>query len=57
MYSMHYLHFSFEHLLSQVLKGFSVKNLETTLSTFHWKFSYKIYLSQITNYWGSIFIL
>ena len=30
---MHYLHFPFEHLLSQVLKDFSVKNLETTLFT------------------------
>ena len=34
-YSIHYLHFSFEkHVLSQVLKDFSVENLETTPGTF-----------------------
>ena len=53
-----YLHFSFEkHVPSQVLKGFSVENLETTGSTFLSKFSSEIYLSRIINYWGSIFTL
>ena len=52
----HYLHFSFEkYVPSQVLKDFSVENLETTPSTFLSKFSSEIYLSRIINYWGSIF--
>ena len=56
--SIHYLHFSFEkHVPSQVLKDFSVENLETTPSTFLSKFSSEIYLSRIINYWGSIFTL
>ena len=50
--------FSFEkHVISQVLKDFSVENLETTPSTFPSKFSYEIYLHGIINYWGSIFTL
>ena len=56
--SINYLHFSFEkHVISQVLKDFSVENLETTPSTFPSKFSYEIYLHGIINYWGSIFTL
>ena len=52
----HYLNFVFEkYIPSQVLKDFSVENLETTSSTFLSKFSSGIYLSQISNYWGSIF--
>ena len=52
-YSVHYyLHFSFEkHVLSQVLKDFSLEYLETTPSTFLAKFSCEIYLSGIINYW------
>ena len=43
--SIHYFHFSFEsHVLSQVLKDFSVENLETTYSTLS-KFSNEIYFS------------
>ena len=42
---------------SQVLKNFSVENLETTPSTFTSKFSSKIYSSRIIYYWGSIFTL
>ena len=41
----------------QVLKNFSVENLETTPSTFTSKFSSKIYSSRIIYYWGSIFTL
>ena len=49
--SMHYLHFSFEkHVPSQVFKGFSVENLETTPSNFLSKFFFEIYLSPIINY-------
>ena len=56
--STHYLHFSFEkNVPFQVLKDFSVENLETTLSTLLSKFSSKIYLSRIINYRGSIFAL
>ena len=52
------MHFPFEnHVLSKVLKDFSVENLETTLPTFLSKFSSKICLSAIINYWGSIFTL
>ena len=52
------MHFSFEkHVPSQVLKGFSVEDPETTPSTFLSKFCSEIYLSQIINYWGSIFTL
>ena len=48
--------FCFEtHILSPVLKDFSVENLETTPSTFLSKFSFEIYLSRIINFWGSIF--
>ena len=46
-----------KHLPSQVLKDFSVENLETTPSTFLSKFSSEIYLSRIISYWGSIFTL
>ena len=42
------------HVLSSVLKDFSVENLETTPSTFLSKFSFEIYLSRIINFWGSI---
>ena len=56
--SIHYLHFFVEkHVPSQILKDFSVENLDTTPSTFHSKFCSEIYLSQIINYWGSIFTL
>ena len=56
--SIHYLHFSFEkHVPSQVLKDFSVENLETIPNTFLSKFSSKIFLSRIINYWGGIFTL
>ena len=52
------MHFSFEkHVPSQVLKDFSVENLETTPSIFLSKFLPEIYLSRIINYWGSIFTL
>ena len=55
---MHYLHFYFQkHVLSQVLKDFSVENLKTTPSTFLSKFFCEIYLSRIIKYWGSIFTL
>ena len=55
---MHYLHFSFErHVLSQVLKDFSVENLKTTPSTFVSNFFCEIYLSRIIKYWASIFTL
>ena len=43
-----------KHLPSQVLKDFSVENLETTPSTFLSKFSSEIYLSRIISYWGSL---
>ena len=53
-----YLQFSFEkHVPSQVLKDFSVENLETTRSIFLSKFSSEIYLSRIINHWGSSFTL
>ena len=56
--SIHYLHFPFEkHLPSQVLKNFSVENLETTPSTFFSKCFCEICLSRIINYWGSVFTL
>ena len=56
--SIHYLHFSFEkYVLSQVLKDFSVENLETTPSTFLSKFSSEIYLSRVVNYKCTIFTL
>ena len=52
------MHFSFEkYVLTQVLKNFSVENLENTPSTFLSKFSSEIYLSRIINYLGSIFTL
>ena len=58
IFSAHYLHSSFEnHVPFQVLEDFSVENLETTPSTFLSKFSSKIHLSRIINYWGSIFTL
>ena len=54
--SIHYLYFSFEkHVPSQVLKDFSVEDLETIPRTFLSKFSSEIHLSRIINYWGSIF--
>ena len=56
--STHYLHFSSEkNVPFQVLKNFSVENLETILSTLLPRFSFEIYLSRIINYWGSIFTL
>ena len=56
--SIHYLHFSFEkHVHFQVLKDFSVENLQTNPCPFLSKFSCEIYLSRIINYWGSIFKL
>ena len=56
--SVHYLHFSFEkHVPSQVLKDFSVENLETNHSTFFLKFSSEFYFSRIITYWGIIFTL
>ena len=54
------MHFSFEkHVPSQVLKDFSVENLETTPSTSLSKFSFEVYLylSRIIDYCGSIFTL
>ena len=56
--SIYYLHLSLEkHAFSQVLKDFSVENLETNSSTFLSKFSCELYFSWISNYWGSIFTL
>ena len=56
--SIHYLHFPFEkNIPSQVLKDFSVENLQPTPSSFLSKFSSEFYLSRIINYWGSIFPL
>ena len=56
MCSIHYLHFPFEkHVPSQVLKDFSVENVETTPSIFLSRFSSEIYLSRIINHWGSVF--
>ena len=49
--------FSEKHVPSQVLKDFSVENLETIPNTFLSKFSSKIFLSRIINYWGGIFTL
>ena len=52
------MHFSFEkHARPQVLKDFSIENLETTPSTFLSNFFSEIYLYQITSYWGSVFTL
>ena len=49
--SIHYLHFSFEKDVPyQVLKDFSVENLETTPSTFLSKFFSEIFLSRVINY-------
>ena len=54
--SIHYLDFSFEkHVHFQVLKDFSVENLETTPSIFLSIFFREIYLSRIINYWVSVF--
>ena len=56
--SIHYSHFSVEkHVPFQVLKDFSVESQEANPSTFLSKLSSEIYLSQIINYWGSIFTL
>ena len=56
--SIHYLHFSFEkHVFFQILKDFTVENLETNSSTFISTFSCELYFSWISNYWGSIFTL
>ena len=56
--SIHYLHFSFEkYVPSQVFKGFSVENLETTPTNFLSKLFLEVYLSPVFNYWGSIFTL
>ena len=50
--------FSFEkHVLSQVLKDFSVENLETTAYTFLSKFFCEIYLSQFIYHCRSNFTL
>ena len=46
-----------KHVPSQVLKDFSVENLETTPSTVLSKFSFEVYLSRIIDYLGSIFKL
>ena len=54
IFSFHSLYFSFEkHIPSQVLKDFSVENLETTPSTCLSRFLSEIYLSRIINCWGS----
>ena len=42
---------------SQILKDFSVENLETTRNTFLSNFFSEIYLFRIINYYGSIFTL
>ena len=56
--SIHHLYFSLEkHIPFQVLKGFSIQNLETTTSLFHSNFFCEIYLSRIINYRGSVFTL
>ena len=55
--STYYLDFSFEnHLRSQVLKDFSVENIETTPENFLLKFQADIYFSQIFNC-GSIYTI
>ena len=46
-----------KHVPFQVLKDFSVESQEANPSTFLSKLSSEIYLSQIINYWGSIFTL
>ena len=46
-----------KHVPSQVLKYFSVENLETTSSTFLLKSSSMVYFSWVNNYWGSILTL
>ena len=52
------LAFSFEkHVPFQILKDFSVENLETIPNTLLSKFCSEIYLSRIINYWDSIFTL
>ena len=54
IFSFHFLFFSFEkHLPSQVLKDFSVENLESPANNCFSKFSSEIYLFRIINYWGS----
>ena len=58
MCSTNYLRFSFKkHVPSQVLKDFSVENLETNPSTFLSKFSSEIYIFRIIDYWGSTLTL
>ena len=50
--SIHYLHFLFKKPVpSQVLKDFSVENIQTIPSTFLSKFSSEICLSWTINYW------
>ena len=45
---IHHLHFTFEkHVFSQILKDFSVENLEINSSTFLSKFFYELYFSWI----------
>ena len=57
MLSIHYLHFSFEKQVpSQVLKDFSVENLETTPSTFRLNFFGDLFIP-IMIYWDSVFTL
>ena len=57
MLSIHYLHFSFEKQVpSQVLKDFSVENLETTPSTFRLNFFGDLFIP-IMIYWDSLFTL
>ena len=54
---MHYLHFSFKkHVSSQVLKDCPVENLETAIGIFFSKFFSVIYLSQIINCWGTLYV-
>ena len=44
------------HVLSQLLRGFSVENLETTPNTFPLKLQSNIFLSQVIN-WVGIYTL
>ena len=59
--SIHYLFFFFfffeKQILSQVMRNFSVENLETTPRIFFSIFFCDIYLSRIVNYWDSVFTL
>ena len=59
--SIHYLDFFFfffeKHIPSQVMRDFSVQNLETTPRIFLSNFFCDIYLSRIVNYSDSVFTL